>query len=442
VVHRALVVGFGLTGQAVTTALRARGSEVVVVDDHPSAATRAAAESCAVELLEAPTRPQLDALLPGVDALLPSPGVPEQHPVFAAALAAGVPVMSEFDLAAAWDSRPLLAVTGTDGKTTVTTLVTDMLRRSGLRAVAAGNTEIPLVEAIERDDVDLFVVEASSFRLAHTRRFRPEVATWLNFAEDHLDNHATIAAYEAAKARIWADLGPGHGVAVANADDATVMANRRPDVRTVTFGVDAPADYRVEGERLVAPSGEVVERSELPRSFPHDVSNALAATATALEGGATLDGVRASLLAFVGLPHRVSVVGEWDEVVWYDDSKATTPQATLAAVRAFDHVVLVAGGLNKGLDLSVLSAAAPRLRAVVAIGQSAGEVAAAFAGTVPTVEVGSMDEAVRAADERARPGDVVLLSPACASFDWYSGYAARGDDFAERARRLHHGETS
>jgi UDP-N-acetylmuramoylalanine--D-glutamate ligase len=425
------VVGFAVTGQAMTRALLAHGGHVVVVDDHPSPAARGAAELAAVELVEAPSVDELAALVATVDAVLPSPGVPDRHPVFAAARAAAVPVLSEFDLAARWDDRPLLAVTGTDGKTTVTTMVTDMLNASGRRALAVGNTDVPLVEAIDRDDLDVFVVEASSFRLGHTQRFAPAVATWLNFAEDHLDVHDSLERYEDAKARIWADLGPGRGVAVANADDPAVMARVNPACRTVTYGIEQPAGYHLEGRSLVAADGvTIIDRDELWRDLPHDVGNALAASATAIEGGATLDGVREALRSFRGLAHRVSLVGTAHGVGWFDDSKATAPHATLAAVRGFESVVLIAGGHNKGLDLSVLAEGADHIRAVVAIGQAAGQVADAFAGVRPVVTAASMADAVRSAHDLARSGDVVLLSPGCASFDSYESYAERGDAFA------------
>ena len=434
----ALVVGFAITGQAMTKALRAHGAQVVVVDDHPSPARRLAAESEAVNLVEAPTDAHLASLVAEADAVLPSPGVPDRHPVFAAAGAAGVPVLSEFDLAAAWDDRPILAVTGTDGKTTVTTMVTDMMNASGRRALAVGNTEVPLVEAITRDDLDVFVVEASSFRLGHTHHFQPAVATWLNAAEDHLDVHDSMTRYLEAKARIWADLGPGHGVAVANAEDPAVMARVNPKARTVTFAVDAEADYRIDDGVVRAGSGEaLVAVDELWRALPHDLANALAASATALEGGGHPDGVRDALRAFRGLPHRVEPVGTWDGVAWYDDSKATAPHATLAAVRGFASVVLIAGGRNKGLDLRVLAGAAPHLRSVVAIGEAADEVAAAFFGLRPVSVATSMEEAVALAAEQAQAGDAVVLSPGCASFDWYASYAERGDAFAALVRQRH-----
>jgi UDP-N-acetylmuramoylalanine--D-glutamate ligase len=434
---RPLVVGFGVTGQAMVAALVARGATVTVVDDHPAPAARAVAELATVDLVEAPSAQELATLVARSDAVLPSPGVPDRHPVFAAARAASVPVLSEFDLAAEWDDRPLIAITGTDGKTTVTTLVTEMFEASGRPALAVGNTDVPLVQAIDRADLDVFVVEASSFRLGHSRHFEPAVATWLNFAEDHLDVHETVEGYQDAKARIWSDLGPDHGVAVANADDPVVMARRNPRCRTVTFGVDHPADYRLDGEALVGPTGTViVERGELWRDLPHDVSNALAASATALEGGATLDGVRQVLRNFSGLAHRVSLVVTADGIGWYDDSKATAPHATLAAVRGFASVVLIAGGRNKGLDLSVLAEAADHVRAVVAIGDATDEVIAAFDGVRPVEAATSMAEAVRVARDLARPGDAVLLSPGCASFDWYSSYGERGDDFAAAVTTL------
>jgi UDP-N-acetylmuramoylalanine--D-glutamate ligase len=434
---RPLVVGYGVTGQAMVAALVAHGATVTVVDDHPAPAARAVAELATVDLVEAPSAQELATLVARSDAVLPSPGVPDRHPVFAAARDASVPVLSEFDLAAEWDDRPLVAITGTDGKTTVTTLVTEMFEASGRPALAVGNTDVPLVQAIDRPDLEVFVVEASSFRLGHSRHFEPAVATWLNFAEDHLDVHDTVTGYQDAKARIWSDLGPDRGVAVANADDPVVMARRNPRCRTVTFGVDLPADYHLDGEALVAPTGTViVERGELWRDLPHDVSNALAASATALEGGATLDGVRQVLRTFAGLAHRVSLVATADGIGWYDDSKATAPHATLAAVRGFASVVLIAGGRNKGLDLSVLADAADHLRAVVAIGEATDDVIAAFDGVRPVQAATSMVEAVQVARRLARPGDAVLLSPGCASFDWYSSYGERGDDFAAAVTAL------
>jgi len=437
--RRAVVLGLGVTGRAVARALRDHGVEVTAVDDHPSDAVLAAAPSLGVELLVAPSEQDLAGALAGADALLPSPGVPDGHPAFVVAERLEVPVLSEFDLAARWDDRPLVAITGTDGKTTVTTMVTDMLEASGRRAVACGNTETPLVEAIADEATEVFVVEASSFRLGHSRRFRPSVAVWLNFAPDHLDVHESLAAYERAKARIWSDLTEGTGLAVANADDAVVLANRNPLVETVTFGpAGSGADATVEGGSLRLPDGTpLVAVDELPRALPHDVTNALAASVAALAAGADLDAVRAVLRRFQGLPHRVQLVAEADGVRWFDDSKATTPHATLAAVAGFDSVVLLAGGRNKDLDLAALAHAVPPVRAVVAMGEAADDVAAALAVRCEVVAVtSSMTDVVAAAARLARPGDVVLLSPGCTSFDWFGSYAERGDAFAAAVRAL------
>lgn len=433
----ALVVGLAVTGEAVARALVAHGVAVVAVDDGAGGAARARAGRAGIELIEAPDDATLASLVREASMVLPTPGLPDRHPVFAAAAAAGVSILSEFDLAAAWDDRPLLAITGTDGKTTVTTLVTAMLVASGIAAVAAGNTDVPLVAALDDPATEVFVVEASSFRLGHTRRFTPAVATWLNLAPDHQDVHASLDAYERAKARIWRDQG-ADDVAVGNADDPVVLDHlRHAPARQVTFGVDArDAGYHVAGGSLVDAAGEeILPVHDLWRAFPHDLANALAASATASHGGATLDGVREALRDFEGLRHRVELVGEADGVRYYDDSKATAPHATLAALRAFDSAVLIAGGRNKGLDLRVLADAADRIRAVVAIGAAAADVAAAFDGVRPVVVANDMREAVVRAAELAEPGDAVLLSPGCASFDWYGSYAERGDDFTSAVRR-------
>ncbi len=424
---RALVYGMGVTGHAVADALSTRGIDVARADDEPA--------GDGVRLR--PRDGALRALLDSVDMVVPSPGVPEHHPAIVDALRRGLPVVSELDLATDWDARhrPVLAITGTDGKTTVTTMVTEMLSVSGRRALAVGNTDVPFVAALF-EDVDVFVVEASSFRLRFAERFAPAVATWLNLAPDHLDWHRTVDAYAAAKARIY-EHQAYDAVAIGNADDVAVRtALDAAPARHVTFGAGS-GDYRAQDGRLVTPRGEhVVEIAEMPRALPHDIANALGAMATALEGGAHIDAVGDVLRSFRGLPHRVAFVVEADGIRWYDDSKATAPHATAAAVAGFEHVVLIAGGRNKGLDLGALADSADRLRAVVAIGESAPDVAAAFARRVPVTEAASMDEAVAAARRAAKAGDAVLLSPGCASFDWYRNYAERGDDFVRAVREL------
>ncbi|GAC1309122.1 MAG: UDP-N-acetylmuramoyl-L-alanine--D-glutamate ligase [Acidimicrobiales bacterium] len=431
--EHALVFGFAVTGQAVAAALVARGHVVEVADDHPSGPGSQAAAVLGIEV-QLPRGPEeLAGLVRRSGVVLPSPGVPAHHPIFGMAKASGVPVWSEFELFTRWSDLPVAAITGTNGKTTVTMLVTEMLTASGVRTVAAGNTDLPLIDVIDRE-LDLAVVEASSFRLELTETFRPRVATWLNLAEDHLDWHPSVASYAQAKAKIWANQGPGDQ-AIANADDPVVAEHARRCAGEVSwFSIRGPvAGWWWDRDRnlLVGPGGPFVDVSRLPRRLPHDLANGLAATATAVAAGAPVRVCADVLLGFRGLAHRVALVGEVAGVRWFDDSKATTPASVLAAVSGFDSVVLIAGGRNKGLDLRILGQSAPPVRAVVAIGDAAGDVAAAFAAADVEVEVAtSMRDAVLAAEALSRPGDVVLLSPGCASFDWYGDYTERGDDFS------------
>jgi UDP-N-acetylmuramoylalanine--D-glutamate ligase len=443
VTSSALVYGLAVTGVATTRALLARGWRVIVADDRVTDATRTTAADLGVELVEAPTGASLAALVAGVELVTPSPGLPERHPLFAVAAGAGVAVRSELELAYGWErvrpggARPMVAVTGTDGKTTTTLMATAMVEASGRRAAAAGNTELPLVEAIDRD-VDAFVVECSSFRLAFTERFRAEAAVWLNLAPDHQDWHRSMAGYEEAKARLWDHQRPGDA-AIGNADDPVVMAHlATAPGRHVTFGTSG--DYRVDGAELRGPQGALANVADLRRALPHDLTDALAAAAGVLEADvATVAGIAAGLADFRAPRHRIELVATVGGIEWYDDSKATTPHAAATAIRGFHDVVLLAGGRNKGLDLGLLGEVATHVRAVVALGESADEVAKVFhaaAPELPVTEAGSMADAVEVARGLARPGDTVLLSPACASFDWYSSYGERGDDFARLVHEL------
>lgn len=426
-----IIVGFGVTGQAVAAVLVGRGHTPIVIDDAPRPDALEAARDLGLEIVAAPSVAQLTAIIGNGTVLLPSPGVPDRHPVFAVAAQADLPVRSEFDLAHLWDDRPIVAVTGTNGKTSVTMLVTEALRSSGLQAEAVGNTPTPLVAAIDDPGVDVFVVEASSFRLGHSHRFRPRVATWMNFAPDHLDAHADLDRYREAKASMWRHL-DADSVVVANLDDPVVMAAVPSGASVVTFGAET-GDWHVAGGMLMGPDGPLLAVERLARRRPHDLANAACVAATALAAGATPAGVVEALESFDGLPHRLAPVGAWGEVAWFNDSKATVPQATLAAVGGFDSVVLIAGGRNKGLDMAELATAVPPVHTVVAIGDAADEIGGVFEPTSATVlRARSMDEAIELAAAAARPGDSVVLSPACTSFDWYRSYGERGDDFTNR----------
>ena len=422
------MVGAGVTGIAVARWARAEGNNVVVVDDAPSRAADAVDRTTGLDAL---ARAEL---------VVPSPGVRPDHPIITAAFARGVPVRAEIELAAERLEAPLVAITGTNGKTTVTRLLAEMVSESGLRTVAAGNIGHPLIDLVRQGvttaPADVVVAEVSSFQLALTQMFRPRVAVLLNLAPDHLDWHGTFEAYARAKARIFASQSE-RDLLVSNADDPVVARlTARAPARRVEFSTTSEAGYHVAGTHLVDDDGsELVSRADLP---PHaDVANVLAAAAAARAVGATYDAVRVTAATAPRLPHRLTTVGEAGGVRWIDDSKATNPHATAHALAELDRVVLVVGGRNKGLDLGVLRQHAERLVAVVAIGESADEVVAAFEAAVPEIDrASSMREAVRIAATHARPGDVVLLSPACASFDWYSGYEARGDDFAAEVAAL------
>jgi UDP-N-acetylmuramoylalanine--D-glutamate ligase len=447
---RILVVGLAVTGDAVARHRRGLGDDVTVVEDSPGNQgwdeRSAGARALGIEVVESPDAEHVAALAAAADLVVPSPGVPGRHPAIVAARRHDVPVRSEIDLAgeiATGAGRPtIVAVTGTNGKTTVTTLAADILQAAGVSAVAAGNIGRPLLDAVQ-DDVDVVVAEVSSFQLAFTEVFAPHAAALLNLGADHLDWHRTFDAYARAKANVFVRQGVDD-VLVFNADDPVVagVAAEAPG-RSVAFSIadgaarGARIIETVAGRVLVAPdSEELVPVDDLPRRRPVDLANALAASALALEVGADHAAARRALVDFAGLPHRMELVVEHDGVRGIDDSKATNVHAAIAATRGLEGVVLLAGGRNKGIDLTELRVLAPQLRAVVAIGDAAAEVEDAFAGAVTVVRADSMRAAVRSASELARAGDTVLLSPGCASFDWYASYAARGDDFAAEVRSL------
>ena len=429
-----LLVGFAITNQAVCAQLTERGHAVVAVDDAPDDQACRQAVAMGVDLIERPVREDWPSLVADAREVVPTPGLPESHPSLSAAAAAEVPVISEFDLAQRWDTRPSLAVTGTNGKTTVTLLAAAMLDASGIEVRVAGNTETPLVEAIRDDRPAAFVVEASSFRLGHSQCYRPAVGAWLNFAPDHLDVHASLESYRTAKAAVWGKADE-HTISVVNRDDPVVVAHTPGKGRVVAYGL-SEGDYRMGGGALWAESEKLIDIEELYRTQPHELSNQLAAAAVAMAGGAHLDGVRMAMRAWTGLPHRMVLVAERGGVRYYDDSKATTPHAVCAAVRSAGPVVLIAGGRNKGLDLGPLAEVADGVRSVVAIGEAAAEVEKVFARRCPVVIAESMEEALGQAAEMARGGDAVLLSPGCASFDWYGSYAERGDHFSRLVLEL------
>jgi UDP-N-acetylmuramoylalanine--D-glutamate ligase len=434
---RALVYGLAVAGESTVRALLRRGYDVAAADDVITGTKQDLANALGVELLQTPLDP--GAFACQFDLIVPAPGVPETHPIVVAAQQEAVPLASEIELAYRWEQdraagpRPILAVTGTDGKTTTTDMAVAMLRAAGLQAEAVGNTDVPFVDALD-SDLDVFVVECSSFRLAWTERFRADAAVWLNFAPDHLNWHASIESYEATKGRVFS-LQSGDDVAIGFADDPVVMRHlAAAPGRRRSFGRDR-GDYRLDGSVLTGPQGPIVDVAVMGRSLPHDITNALAASALVLETGlADTDAIGSALAGFVARPHRLEEVGRAGGVTWYNDSKATTPHAAAAAIRAFESLVLIAGGSRKGVDLSPMATTGSRVRAVIAIGEAAPDVSSVFAASAEVVVADSMSDAVAQAGDRAAPGDAVVLSPGCASFDWYSGYPERGDEFRRLVR--------
>ena len=420
--------GFGVTGRAVAASLLRKKIPVVIFDDRPNDEMADTARAMGVTLTTPSSTEEFEEAIKGVNFAFATPGLPENHFFFKCVSNSEIPVLSEFDLAAEWDSRPILAITGTNGKTTVSTMVNRMLEKSGVISALAGNTDTPLVSAIERKEIETMVVEASSFRLSRSQRFKPRVAAWLNFSPDHLDVHVNLKAYEKAKKVIWRNLGSAD-TAVAGIEDEVVRRNLPSGATTLTFGI-SEGDSRVENGMLLVKDTPILSTSELSKTSPHDILNALAAASIATVGGATDEAINEVLTTFSGLPHRMMYLGSKEGVKWYDDSKSTTPHSVAAAVQGFENVILIAGGQNKGIDLSSLRHLERHLKSVIAIGEAANQIYEVFFEVVPVETAETMEEAVEQARLQSQQGDLVLLSPGCASFDWYQNYSERGNHFS------------
>lgn len=439
--RRVAVYGLGIAGQATARALAERGYGVRVGDDADTSAMHSFADEIDSPFTRVVNDSDLEKFLRGVDTLVPAPGIAPSHKVIRAACEQRLSVRSEIDLAYEWEQqradgpRPIVGVTGTDGKTTTTMIAASLLRGGGVRTAEVGNTDTPFVAALN-DDVDAFVVECSSFRLEFTQKFRASSSVWLNIAPDHLDWHGSFDSYAAAKAKLWAHSLPGD-VAVAPVLSPVILdAARASQARVVTFG-QSGADYCVSDGVLVSPGGELGRVSRMWRAMPHDITNSLAAVACVLEAGLVDPStIEESLSSFVPAPHRIEFVTNIDGVDWFDDSKATSPHAALTAIRSFGRVVLIAGGRNKDLDLNEMATEPSRMVAVVAIGDDAHLIEAAFSQVCKVQRATSMTEAVALAQQIARQGDTVLLSPGCTSYDWYANYGERGNDFQTIVRAL------
>ena len=434
-----LVFGLGVAGLAVANALHERGESVILADDQATKLHKDFARALNCEFIDATDEVAVVSTLKRITRLAPAPGISESHHVMATARQMGLTISSELELAYNIEElrtggpRPMLGITGTDGKTTTTLMTAAMLHAAGHKSLAVGNTETPLIAALNTD-TQVFAVECSSFRLANCENFRTRASVWLNLAPDHLDWHTNMESYTSAKAQMWAHTRAGD-VAVAPVDDAQILrVAHESTARTVTFGA-THGDYHAQDGRLNSPHGSIMNIADMKRAMPHDITNALAAAAISIESGLVEPShVARALSEFDNAPHRIEFVETIDGVQWFNDSKATSPHASAVAIKSFQNIVLIAGGRNKGLDLHELANQPQRVRAVVAIGDDALEIEKAFDGVCRVVRGGSMQEAVRLARTLAVSGDVVLLSPACTSYDWYNNYMERGEDFMQCVR--------
>lgn len=439
---RVTVAGAGRSGIAAAELLAGRGAHVTLSDVRTRVPEAEPLRALGVTL---ETGGHREKTFTESDLLVLSPGVPPGQAVVAAARAAGVAVIGEIELAARWLAGRVIAITGTKGKSTTTALTGRILEASGFRVTVGGNIGVPLSTQVAMSTPDtLHLVEASSFQLEHIDSFHPWVAVMLNLSPDHLDRHATFAAYASAKTRIFENQS-SEDWAVINADDPAVLeAARRGRAARWLFGRRASPD---EGTALE--SGWIVDRHRggVRRLVPvtaihlpgaHLLDDVMAAVAVGTIVGAQPEAMTEAVEGFRGLEHVMELVGELDGVRFVNDSKATNVEAARRAIETFDGgVVLIVGGRFKGGDLRLLrTPLAERVRSVISIGESQGAVRQTLGGIVPIHDVPSLEEAVTKAYQLARPEGVVLLAPACSSFDMFRDYADRGRRFKQEVERL------
>ncbi len=438
-----LVVGLARTGVALSRFLAGAGARVTVTDQAPASELEPYHQEIkglgVTEELGMPT-----PRWPGHDLILLSPGVPPELPWLAAARQAGTAVWGELELASHFLTRPLMAVSGTNGKTTTTTLVGEMLRASGIKTLVGGNIGTPLISLLPiQEQADWLVVEVSSFQLDTASHFHPQAAALLNITPDHLDRYPGYEAYIASKASLFRNETEGD-LRVLNADDAAVKALGPGPGRLYYFSTTQPL---TEGAWLK--NGAVLVRPADSRetSFPlsqillpgrHNLENIMAALLLALSAGAAPKACREVLARFKGLPHRLERVAEVGGVEFYDDSKGTNVGAVARSLAHFTKpVILIAGGRDKDSDFSLLSPLIrEHVKALVLLGETRAQLSRVWQGLAPAYEAGDLEEAVALARDLARPGEVVLLSPACASFDMFQDYAHRGQTFQRLVRNL------
>jgi UDP-N-acetylmuramoylalanine--D-glutamate ligase len=438
-----VIVGLGATGLSAARFLACHGEPFAVTDSRPRPPGLADFDR---------EFPEAMRVLGGFDRalcltarrLIVSPGVALSEPVLVEARAQGVEVVGDIEVFARHARAPVVAVTGTNGKSTVTSLVREMAQAAKLTVLAGGNLGPPALDLLDDGEPDLYVLELSSFQLEATASLKPAAAVVLNITPDHRDRYATLDAYAKAKRRVYR----GAGTRVINRDDPLVAAMAEPDGPVVGFTVRAPEPrcfglIPADGGAWLAYEDErLMPVADLPIPGRHNVANALAALALGTAVGLKRKAMLGALRRFHGLPHRCQWVGRASGVDWYNDSKGTNVGATCAALQglcAERPVILLAGGDGKGADFTPLASACQsgetgRVRAVVTLGRDGPLIAKALQGVVPVARASGLTDAVSQAAVLARPGDAVLLSPACASFDMFRDYAERGERFVAAVR--------
>ncbi|GHU65411.1 UDP-N-acetylmuramoylalanine--D-glutamate ligase [Clostridia bacterium] len=445
---KVLIVGLGISGQAAFDALIPERVVPAVYDAKDIAKTN---PTFYARVKAAGAKAYLGGTaVPDIawDIVIPSPGVPLDLPFLRAAKARGAKFIGELELSYMFGRGKYAAITGTNGKTTTTTLVYEIFKDAGLDAVVAGNIGNAVVtEALGATDDTWLVTEVSSFQLETTQTFRPRISTFLNLTPDHLDRHGTVEAYGEAKARIFANQSQGDYF-VYNADDAAVSALAEKShaknvpfsrTRALSFGLHA-AEGRIVSVDDNGIQTDIIAASEIRIPGAHNLENALAAAAVAICAGIGTDGIADTLRRFPGVAHRLEHVCTVNGVRFVNDSKGTNPDAAIKALEAVGKdIILIAGGYDKGADFAAYAAAAKgRVKYLLVLGATAPKVRAAAesAGLERIGTASDMADAVRQAYAAAEPGDTILLSPACASWDMYKNFEERGDDFRQFAKAL------
>lgn len=430
--HRYLVVGLGLTGYSVASYLLVNGYSCAVQDDRLEPPYR---ESLVDRFADVQLHQQAlrDINLDAYDCLVVSPGLSIRSDVLEQQLKAGKRIVGDIELFAEAAHKPVIAITGSNGKSTVTTLVGEMIREEGYQVGVGGNIGVPALDLLNQP-ADFYVLELSSFQLETTSSLKPLCACVLNVSEDHMDRYDDLEDYCNSKRRIYHDA----SFCISNQDDE-LSWNDESDVR---FSTEANSQYRLlnrEGRtQLAIGSDALIDTQQLKIRGRHNWSNALAAIALADKAGISYQAMRNALKSFTGLPHRSQWVAEINGVHWINDSKATNPGATIAAIEGLGApLILIAGGVGKGADMSTLcEPLRSEVKQVFLFGQDAAVMAEAWQGCCPIKRVDNLEQAVSAAAQLAVNGDQVLLAPACASFDQYSGFEQRGNHFVQLVEAL------